>query len=87
VTPEPSYAPTDEADADLDRILTESARRFGAAQCERYTALIRAAILKVAALPERLGSRDWSDLEPGLRSYPVALAARRRGAAVHILFY
>lgn len=46
-----------------------------------------AAIGPVAEDPARPGSRGQSDLIPHMRSFPVGLAAKRRGASPHILFY
>ena len=37
--------------------------------------------------PERSGSRQRDDLATGVRSLHVELAARRRGAAAHVLYY
>ena len=41
----------------------------------------------VAEKPERPGSRQRDDLAGGVRSFHVELAARRRGAASHVLYY
>jgi len=41
----------------------------------------------VADDPERVGSRQRDDIAPGVRSLHVELAARRRHAASHILYY
>jgi toxin ParE1/3/4 len=68
-------------------ILRESARLFGPKQRERYANLIRAAAEMVAADPLRPGSRARNDLGTGVRSFHVELAARRRGAASHLLYY
>lgn len=35
----------------------------------------------------RPGSKDQGNLVPGMRSFPVALAAGRRGASPHVLFH
>lgn len=75
------------ADADIDGILDETLRRFGTKQYGTYAALIQSALSLVAGDPLRPGSKDWSDLKAGMRSFPVALAARRRGASPHLLFY
>jgi toxin ParE1/3/4 len=41
----------------------------------------------VAKNPERPGARQRDELANGVRSFHVELAARRRGAASHILYY
>jgi toxin ParE1/3/4 len=41
----------------------------------------------VAENPERPGSRQRDELASGVRSFHVELAARRRGAASHVLYY
>ena len=68
-------------------ILRELARLFGPKQRERYADLIRAAAEMAAADPLRPGSRARDELGAGVRSFHVELAARRRGAASHPLYY
>ena len=68
-------------------ILRESARLFGPKKRERYAALIRAAAEMAAAEPLRPGSRARGELGAGIRSLHVELAARRRDAALHLLYY
>jgi toxin ParE1/3/4 len=75
------------ADADVESILDETLRRFGTTQYETYAALIEAAFQLVADEPTRPGSKNQGDLMPEMRSFPVSLAARRRGASAHVLFY
>jgi toxin ParE1/3/4 len=75
------------ADADLVGILGYSTSRFGAQQRNRYAELIDKAAAMLADDPARPGSRSRDDLAPGVRSFPVERAARRRGAATHVLFY
>jgi toxin ParE1/3/4 len=41
----------------------------------------------VAAHPERPGSRVRDELGKGVRSFHVELAARRRAAASHLIYY
>jgi toxin ParE1/3/4 len=41
----------------------------------------------VAREPERPGSRARGELGAGVRSFHIELAARRRGAASHLLYY
>lgn len=81
------YRLSDAADLDVDGILLETARRFGPQQRRRYAVLINAAMGLVAEAPERPGSRKRDDLAPGVRSFHVELAGRRRGAAAHVLYY
>jgi toxin ParE1/3/4 len=68
-------------------ILRQSARLFGPKQRERYARLIRAAAELAATEPFRPGSRARDELGTGIRSFHVELAARRRGAASHLLYY
>jgi len=41
----------------------------------------------IAENPERVGSRPRDELAMGVRSFHIELAARRRGAASHVLYY
>lgn len=75
------------ATADLALILEETARLFGLMQQRKYADLIIDAVKLVTADPERLGSKSYDELGSGLRSFRVERAARRRGAAAHVLFY
>lgn len=68
-------------------MLRETGRRYGPLQRRRYAELIERAIRMVAENPERPGSRQRDDLATGVRSLHVELAARRRGAAAHVLYY
>jgi len=81
------YRLTEAADRDIAGILAESGRSFGPRQRETYACLIKEAIERLAEEPERLGSRLREDLWPGVRSFHVEIAARRRGAASHIVYY
>jgi toxin ParE1/3/4 len=81
------YRLTPAAEQDIADILRETARMFGPMQRARYAALLGQAAELVAAEPARPGSRRRDDLGPGIRSFHVELAARRRGAASHILYY
>jgi toxin ParE1/3/4 len=81
-----NYQLTEAAAQDVIDILRETGRQFGRLQSRRYGALIEAAIQMVAENPERPGSRQRDDLS-GVRSFHVELAARRRGAASHVLYY
>jgi toxin ParE1/3/4 len=81
------YRLTEAADEDVGDILRETARLFGRLQRRNYAALIEKAIEMVAEHPERGGSRQRDELALGLRSFHVELAAGRRGAASHVLYY
>lgn len=72
---------------DTADILAQTVDRFGTRQHETYAALLKTALDLVANEPTRTGSKDRSDLADGMRSFPVALAAKRRGASAHVLFY
>lgn len=82
-----AYRLTPAADLDIADILRETTRIFGPLQRARYAALLERAAVMVGENPDRPGSRPRDDLAPGMRSFPVELAARRRSAAAHILFY
>ncbi len=41
----------------------------------------------VAEQPERPGSRRRDDLAAGIRSFHLEIAAGRRGAAAHVVYY
>jgi toxin ParE1/3/4 len=81
------YQFTEAADADVEHILRESGRRFGPQQRETYARLIDQAVRMVAEDPERPGSHGRTELGAAIRSFHLELAARRRGAACHILYY
>lgn len=78
---------TQAADRDVVDLLRETARQFGRLQRTRYAELLERAVRLVAEDPERPGSRRRNDLAPEIRSFHVELAARRRGAASHVLYY
>ncbi len=81
------YRLTPAAEQDIADILRQTARMFGPLQRGRYAVLLDRAAGLVADDPERPGSRPRDDLGPGIRSFHVELAAPRRGAASHILYY
>lgn len=60
---------TEQADLDLISIYSYSYRSWGEPQAIKYTELLREAINKIAANPERIGTVDRSYLRPGYRSY------------------
>ena len=75
------------ADQDIESILRETTRTFGASQRNRYAEIIRIGIEMIAAEPDRPGSRKRSDLHPEIRSFHLDLAAGRIGAAAHHIYY
>jgi toxin ParE1/3/4 len=76
----------------VNRILIDSARKFGIAAAQRYHRLMLAAF---AVLGDRPANADLSDsfLPPGVRAYPLALARElvppdeRVGRPRHIVVY
>lgn len=82
-----NYHVTEPAEQDIDRILTETLRRFGARQVDIYAAIIQRGIDLVAAHPERPGSLDRSNIGESVRLFHLELAAGKRGAAAHCLYY
>ena len=83
----PRYRFAPRADRDLVAILRDSTRMFGPLQRDRYAELIDRAVLLIAQDPQRVGSSACDDLRAGLRSFPIARAAGRDGAASHVLYY
>jgi len=75
------------ATSDIFEILETTGQLFGPQQQERYYELFLRAAELIADNPSCLGSRDRSDLSPGMRSIHMDIPAKRRGAAAHILFY
>ncbi|MGH7044902.1 MAG: type II toxin-antitoxin system RelE/ParE family toxin [Stellaceae bacterium] len=82
-----NYRLTEAADDDITDVLRETNRQFGSLQRERYAALIERAIEMVAEAPERPGSRQRDDPATGVRSFHIEIAAGRRGAAAHVVYY
>jgi toxin ParE1/3/4 len=78
---------SERADADISEILLETERRFGPRQQSSYAGLIDKAAGMVGENPDRAGSQSRPDLGAGIRSFPIRLAAGRRGAAAHTLYY
>lgn len=81
------YRLTNLADADIADILAHTLREFGPVQFEAYWELIDKAAQMVGEDPTRPGSKPRDELGQGVRSFHVEIAAARRGAASHILFY
>jgi toxin ParE1/3/4 len=83
----PSYRLTELAEDDINAILAHTLREFGPLQLEVYSKLIDEAAQMVGQSPMRPGSKARDELGEGVRSFHVELAATRRGAASHVLYY
>lgn len=81
------YRFTTLADADIEGILTHTLQEFGDGQLELYAALIEKAAQMIGEVPLRPSSRARNELGPSVRSFHVEVAAGRRGAGSHILYY
>lgn len=81
------YRLTSLADDDITDILGYTLQEFGPVQLEAYWGLIDKASQMVGEHPACPGSRRRDELGQGVRSFHVELAAARRGAASHILYY
>jgi toxin ParE1/3/4 len=80
------------AEADIDRILLDSARAFGVDAAERYHLLMRSVFAALAAVPDRPGSQE-ATTAAGVRVYPLRIGRRlvaqeqRVGRPRHIVVY
>lgn len=80
------------AEADIDRILLESARAFGVGAAERYDLLMRSVFAALAAVPDRPGSQEVATAA-GVWVYPLRIGRRlvareqRVGRPRHIVVY
>jgi toxin ParE1/3/4 len=83
----PCYRLTRAAAEDIAGILRHTLQRFGLRQHRAYERLLVRAAVMIAEQPFRPASRDRGDLLPGLRSFHLGHAARRRGATAHLLLY
>lgn len=81
------HALTEPAERDIRGILRDTIKMFGPMQMQAYARLIDRSIEMVAENPDRPSSLDRSELAPGVRLLHLELAARRRGAAAHCLYY
>ncbi|HVH74726.1 MAG TPA: type II toxin-antitoxin system RelE/ParE family toxin [Stellaceae bacterium] len=80
------------AEADLAHILAAGRREWRAAGRRRYSAVLAAALRKVAAEPEGPATRDRGELRPGIRGFRLrhARVEDREGRVrrpVHVLYY
>lgn len=82
-----NYRLTRVADADIENVLRETLRLFGPNQLETYAGHLRHAVALIAENPDRPGCVDRSEIAPGVRSLHLEIAARRRHAAAHIVYF
>ena len=82
-----AYEMTEPAARDVREILRETLKSFGTLQLEAYGQVIEKAMMLVGEDPERPGSLDRAEVAPGVRLFHLELAAGRRGAAAHCLYY
>jgi len=75
---------TADAKRDFDDIIRWTNRKFGRVQAATYQEIILSGLERLKFGPEIAGTRDRSDLAPGLRTISVA---RRGRSASHILLY
>jgi toxin ParE1/3/4 len=81
------YRITETAKTDFRAVLKQTREQFGPRQRATYKELIVEAVEMVATDPTRGGSWDRGAVVPGLRAFHLEIAAGRRGAAAHILYY
>jgi len=81
------YRLTALADSDIEDILAHTMREFGDRQVKSYAALIDKAAQMIGNEPMRPGSRAREEFGAAVRSLHMEVAASRRGAASHILYY
>lgn len=82
-----TYEITVTAERDIREILSATFKTFGTHQLEIYENIIGRGIEMVGQDPNRPGSIDRSSIVPNVRLFHLELAAGRRGAAAHCLFY
>jgi toxin ParE1/3/4 len=82
-----AYEMTEPAERDIRGILRETLKGFGSSQLSAYAQIIEKGMIMVGEDPERPGSIDRSEVVPGVRLFHLELAASRRGAAAHCLYY
>lgn len=78
---------TELADADVAEILSQTATIFGPRQLDAYATIIKRGVAMIGESPERPGSVERPGLSRGVRMLHLELAAGRRGAAAHCLYY
>jgi len=75
------------ADADIVQILKQTRRFFGPLQVRAYAEIIKAGLQTIATDPARASIQDRGEIFPGLRSFHLELAGRKRGSAAHVLYF
>lgn len=75
------------ADLDLVGIARDTVKNFGSRQAERYSPLISHAFWLLRENPERPSSMPRPEIRDSGRSFHLELAAGKRGAASHVVYY
>ena len=78
---------TEPAERDITGILKQTLEMFGPVQVAAYGLIIEKGIALIAEHPARPGSLDRSSVGAGVRLFHLELAAGKRGAAAHCLYY
>lgn len=78
---------TPAARRDIDDILDKTLVAFGERQLAVYAGYFDRALGLLAEDPLRASSRERPEVSSGLRSFHLAIAARKVSAAVHVMFY
>lgn len=86
------YRLTKSARSDIGSILKTSEQRYGRDGRTRYSALLLAAMRRIAEDPEGLSTSDRSELRPGIRSFHIRHSRGESHEArvanpVHVIFY
>lgn len=81
------YELTEPAERDISGILRDTLKMFGPLQVRTYAGIIQRGIDLVAENPARPASLDRSEIAEGVRLMHLEIAAGRRGAAAHCLYY
>ena len=74
------------ATADIDAILRQTDRNFGARQFEIYVGIIDDGVALIASDPLRPSSQDRSQIRPGVRSFHLERVRNRRRSATQIYY-
>ncbi len=82
-----TYSITKAAERDIKDVLANTLKSFGTHQLSIYEQIIEKGLTMIADEPLRVGSVDRSEIRPGIRLFHLELAAGRRGAAAHCLYY
>lgn len=78
---------TRQADGDIEGILRDTLLLFGERQVLGYAQTLSRALELIADDPDRASARRRDDIRPGVRSFHIALADRRRSAAAHLAYF